>query len=143
MAQFLRSEKVNCGCLRQFLLETSERVKAHARRMADEAGRPYIYLSGGGVRIEEHARRLAERDGIRTGPICVFAKLEPCNTFSFRYRTEDACVNLAKRKCLHFYYYFKEPRARFAARQGRRARVLDALARERFPLSRAGVPLIH
>src|SRR5690606_15534098 len=36
-------------------------------------------------------------------------KLEPCNTFSFRYRTEDACVKLAKRKCLHFYYYFMEP----------------------------------
>lgn len=77
--------------------------------MADEAGRPYIYLPGGGVRMEEHARQLAERDGIRMGLICVFAKLEPCNTFSFRYRTEDACVKLAKRKCLHFYYYFMEP----------------------------------
>ena len=109
MAQFLRSEEVNCRNLRQFLLETSECVKGHAQRMADDAGRPYIYLPGGGVRMEEHARQLAERDGIRTGLICVFAKLEPCNTFSFRYRTEDACVKLAKRKCLHFYYYFMEP----------------------------------
>jgi hypothetical protein len=75
MAQFLRSEEVNCRNLRQFLLETSECVKGHAQRMADDAGRPYIYLPGGGVRMEEHARQLAERDGIRRWN----AKIRPTN----------------------------------------------------------------
>jgi hypothetical protein len=109
MAQFLQSEQVNCGNLKQFLLETSERVKGHAQRMAAAAGRPYIYLPGAGVRMEQQARELAERDGISEGLICVFAKVEPCKSFSFKYSKGDAYVNSAKRKCLHIYYYFMEP----------------------------------
>jgi len=109
MAQFLQSEQVNCGNLKQFLLETSERVKGHAQRMAAAAGRPYTYLPGAGVRMEQQARELAERDGIRDGLICIFAKVEPCKSFSFKYSRGDAYVNSATRKCLHFYYYFMEP----------------------------------
>lgn len=102
MAQFLQNERVDCGNLKRFLLETSERVKGHAQRMAEAAGRPYIYLPGAGVRMEQQARELAAREGIREGLVCVFAKLEPCKTFSFKYSKGDAYVHSAKRKCLHF-----------------------------------------
>lgn len=110
MAQFLQSEQVNCGNLKQFLLETSERVKGHAKQMAAAGGRPYIYLPGAGVRMEQQSGELAERDGICEGLICVFAKVEPCRSFSFKYSKGDAYVNSATRKCLHFYYYFMEPK---------------------------------
>lgn len=59
--------------------------------------------------MEQQAREWAERDGIREGLICIFAKVEPCKSFSFKYSKGDAYVNSATRKCLHFYYYFMEP----------------------------------
>ena len=98
MAQFLQSEQVNCGNLKQFLLETSERVKGHAQRMAAAAGRPYMYLPGAGVRMEQQARELAEYDGISEGLICIFAKVEPCKSFSFEYSRGDFSVKSATRK---------------------------------------------
>jgi hypothetical protein len=101
MAQFLRSEQVNCGNLKQFLVETGQRLKGHGERMAAQAGRPFEYWGHAGVRMERRARELAERDGISEGLVCVFSKLEPCRTFSFKYRKQDALVKPAQRKCLH------------------------------------------
>lgn len=108
MAQFLQSEQVKCQNLKHFLLDTAQRLKWHAERMAEEAGRPFEYLNGAGVRMEQRARELAERAGIEEGLVCVFSKLEPCRTFSFKYGKGDAYVQSATRKCLHLYYYFME-----------------------------------
>ena len=49
MAQFLQSEQVNCGSLKQFLLTTSERLKGHAQRMVGAGGRPFIYVASADV----------------------------------------------------------------------------------------------
>jgi signal transduction histidine kinase len=51
---------------------------------------------------------MAEADGIEEGLVCVFAQLEPCNTFSFRFQQRRPFVNSARRKCLHIYYYFMD-----------------------------------
>jgi hypothetical protein len=61
MAQFLRSEQVNCGDLKQFLVETGQRLKGYAERMAARAGRPFECLGHAGVRLaaDSNARRLA------------------------------------------------------------------------------------
>jgi hypothetical protein len=109
MAQFLMSEEVNCGNLKNFLTETGQRLKGHAQEMAAAAGRPFVYVTSADVRMERQARELAERDGITEGLVCVFSKLEPCRTFSFKYMKSDPYVSSARRKCLHLYYYFMEP----------------------------------
>lgn len=51
---------------------------------------------------------MAETDGIRAGRVWVFAQVEPCKTFSFRFQQGHPFVNCAKRKCLHVYYYFMD-----------------------------------
>ena len=108
MAQFLMSEKVRCDNLKTFLIDNAERVKAHAQEMAASAGRPYIYLASAGMKMERHARELVESDEISEGLVCIFAKLEPCKSFSFKYHKTYPFVNAAKRKCLHIYYYFMD-----------------------------------
>ena len=90
MAQFLQSARVNCGNLKHFLLDTAQRVKWHAERMAAQAGRAFEYWSSAGLRMEQRARALAERDGIAAGLVWVFSKREPCRTFSFKYGKQDA-----------------------------------------------------
>ena len=54
------------------------------RAVAAAAGRPYTYLASAGMKMERHARELAESDGIAERLVCVFAKLEPCKSFSFK-----------------------------------------------------------
>ena len=85
MAQFLSQTGIKFRNLKTFLTEHAETLKAHAQTMAEREGRPYIYLASAGVRKEQRAQEIAEADGIKEGLVCVFAQLEPCHTFSFRF----------------------------------------------------------
>ena len=105
MAQLLQAHEIDCTSVKPFLLANAERVKAHAVALARKHGRPFEYLSSK-LRKEDAARKIAERDGIVEGLVCVFSALEPCRTFSLRFTTGQPCVQSAKRKCLHLYYYF-------------------------------------
>jgi len=106
MAQFLNQEGIKFRNLKSFLTDHAAVLKAHAQAMAEKAGRPYIYLAGAGTRKEQRAREIAQADGIEDGLVCVFAQVEPCKTFSFRFQQGRPFVNSAKRKCLHIYCYF-------------------------------------
>jgi hypothetical protein len=108
MAQFLMSENVRCDNLKAFLIDNAERVKKHAVDTAAAAGRPYIYLASAGVKMELQARQMAEADAITEGLVCIFAKLEPCKSFSFKYYKNSPYVKSAARKCLHIYTYFMD-----------------------------------
>lgn len=108
MAQFLCQQQILCKDLKSFLISNAAALKDHAVAMARTAARPYIYLASSGVRKEERARAMAAEDGIEEGLVCIFAQLEPCNTFSFRYERGQAFVKPARRKCLHLYYYFMD-----------------------------------
>ena len=108
MAQFLSQADIKFRNLKTFLTEHAATLKAHAQAMAAREGRPYIYLASAGSRKEQRAREMAEADGIQEGLVCVFAQLEPCNTFSFRFQQGRPFVNSARRKCLHIYYYFMD-----------------------------------
>ena len=107
MAQFLNGLELNGGSLKPFLLESSERVKDYAVAMAQKHGRPFQYLVSH-IRKEDTARQLAERDGIEEGLVCIFSILEPCRTFSFRFKKGGFFVQSARRKCLHLYFYFMD-----------------------------------
>jgi hypothetical protein len=87
-------------------------VKAHAAKVAAEAGRPFTYLQSAttkasGQSKEDLARAIAARDGITQGLVCVFSVLENC--FSFEVRGNRASQRLEvvrrRRKCLHLYFY--------------------------------------
>jgi hypothetical protein len=106
MAAFLDSHDVQRQELKGFLLRQACALKEHARQMAQRQGRPFQYF-GERVRKEPLARQIAEQDEIREGLVCVFSTLEPCSTFSLRWR-EATYVQRARRKCLFLYYYFMD-----------------------------------
>jgi len=107
MAAFLQAQHVHRWDLKQFVIEQAERLKTHARRMADAAGRPCEYLPGASDK-DELARAMAKRDGIEQGLVCIYSVVEPCRTFSLRWQQRHY-VQFAKRKCLFLYYYFMDP----------------------------------
>ena len=107
MAQFLNGQQIDGGSLKPFLLDNAERVKAPAIALANKQKRPFEYLASP-IRKEDAARKLAERDGIDQGLVCIFSVLEPCRTFSFRFRNGNPFAQSARRKCLHLYFYFMD-----------------------------------
>lgn len=106
MAGFLDGCGVQRPGLKSFLLHQAYLLKDHARRMAERQGRPFQYF-GERVRKEPLARQIAAQDEIQQGLVCVFSTLEPCSTFSLRWR-EATYVQRTRRKCLFLYYYFMD-----------------------------------
>jgi len=84
MATFLEAKHVHRWDLKRFVIEQAERLKGHARRMAEAAGRPCEYLPGASDK-DELARAMAKRDGIEQGLVCIYSVVEPCRTFSLRW----------------------------------------------------------
>ena len=107
MAKLLNSRNIHYQTLKGFLLNNAERVKQCAVDMAKRTGRPYQYLWNK-IPMEREARRIAETDRVNQGLICIFAMLQPCRTFSFKFYRGNAIAKSAKRKCLHVYYYFMD-----------------------------------
>jgi hypothetical protein len=105
MAAFLKSREVWGETLKSFLLDQAERLKRHALDLCTREGRPYEYLSHA-TKKEDLARKIVERDEITDGLVCVLSVVEPCRTFSLVWNGRSPYVQSARRKCLHFYYYF-------------------------------------
>jgi len=85
------------------------RIKAAAYASAEQAGRPFRYLSSSQVSKEALARQIAQADGITTGLIAIFSALENCLSYSVRgdRQTKQIHLVLEPRKCLHLYHYFQ------------------------------------
>ena len=105
MAQFFNSSGIRFRQLKPFLLQNAERVKRHARMIAEQEKRPYVYLHQK-VRKEEMAKEIAQRDHVQEGLICILSVMEPCRTFSFQTEKGKPFVASARRKCLFLYFYF-------------------------------------
>ena len=105
MDQFMTSQGLLLKDFKKFVTKHSERVKGHAKTMAEKSRRPYIHLNGR-IRKEEKAREIAKKDGISQGLICVFSAVEACQSFKLAYGKDRPCLVNARRKCLCLYYYF-------------------------------------
>lgn len=85
----------------------AETLKAHARAMAVQAGRPYRHLPSH-ERMEDNARALAEHDGITDGLVCAYGTMETCRTFRVRYDERGPKLGADRRVCLVVYFYFMD-----------------------------------
>jgi hypothetical protein len=98
-----------------FEAETA-RLKAHAKALADDSDRPFVYLNAAhthatGSSKESLARRIAEDDGVTQGLVCAFSTLEPCRSFTVAGNRETKRLEVVRRprQCLHFYWYLIDP----------------------------------
>lgn len=105
---FLYSQRVLMKDFGSYVLRLSERVVEHAKQQAKELGRPYIYLPSSKDSKEELALEIVQQDGTKQGLICVFACVEPCQSFDLRKDRSTKQLKLVtkERKCLHLYFYY-------------------------------------
>ena len=87
--------------------ELAERIKAHAKALAEQAGRPYQHLPSH-ERMEQQARQLAQEQGTREGLVCVYSTMETCRTFRVRYGQPYPALGPDLRVCLVLYFYWMD-----------------------------------
>lgn len=105
---FLYSRGVLMKDFSSYVLSLSQRLVEHAKQLASDWGRPYVYLPSSKGSKEELALQIMERDSIKQGLICVFACVEPCQSFDLKKDRHSKHLELIskERKCLHLYFYY-------------------------------------
>jgi hypothetical protein len=108
MGSFLGSHRVMYKDYGRWAMSLSDRLKAHAQRMARDAGREFRYLACSSLRKEEVTRQIMQRDQIQQGLVCVLSCVEPCRTIGVQRERATKQLKLVKqqRKCLHLYFYY-------------------------------------
>ena len=104
---YLQQEHVLLKDFGTYAQGITDKIKAHAKRMAEQSGRPYLYLTSPSVSKEELAKRIMGEDRIEEGLICVLSTVELCRSFSIYKNREKKKLELvlSNRKCLYFYFY--------------------------------------
>jgi hypothetical protein len=112
MFHFLTRAGVRLLDFKDYVSQTSERVKAAALAEAEQQKRPVLYLESPKTSKEDLAKQLlAEHPLNKPGLVCAFKAVEPCMSFEY-HRSPDPKergLKLRPRKCLHVYKYLVHP----------------------------------
>ena len=89
----------------------TDQIKETTNRVAENAGRPVVYLNSPSIRKEDRAREIANQDGIESGLVCVLSAVEPCITFTVGPNRQLKKLEIRRqvRQCLHYYFYLIDP----------------------------------
>ena len=111
LAKHLSKMRVLLKDFKAYAQRFTDGVRRGIEAVAEARGRPCEYLASPAISKEDRARAIAERDGIRTGLICVLSAVEPCRSFEIRGNRRACTLELrsALRKCLHYYTYWLDP----------------------------------
>lgn len=112
---FLRRAGIPLLQFKDYVAETSEKLKVASLAQAHEDNRPIQYLPGSQADKEALARRLLDQHPVDSGLICALSVVEPCMSFEY-HRSQDPQqrgLKLRPRKCLHLYHYYLHPRFGF------------------------------
>jgi hypothetical protein len=112
---FLEHAGIRLLDYKDFVGQTTERLKQASLAAAAALGRPVQYLESAAIDKEALARQLLAQHPISEGLLCVFKSLEPCMTFEYHRSPErhERGLRLRPSKCLHLYHYFLHPRFGF------------------------------
>lgn len=110
--RFLSKQRVLLLDYKDYVTKTTEKVRSHVEEIAQETGRPVIYLPSSsthssGQSKDDIARAIAERDGIDEGLVCILKVLENCKTFKLNKNEDTGKLELIPKssKCLYYYLY--------------------------------------
>jgi hypothetical protein len=115
MLNYLYTAKVLLKDFKDYAIAVTERIRAASHEIAEQAGRPLMYLNSTAINKEETARQIAQRDGVQEGLICVLTCTEPCYSYRIGRNREKRELELhgERLKCLHHYFYFLHPQLGF------------------------------
>lgn len=91
-----------------WLEKRSEQLVEHAKQAAQNAGRPYLYLSGK-QRKEQLIHDLIRKDGLSQGLVAVLCVQEICRSVKLKYAKDRPQLAFAPRPQRVLYYYQLDP----------------------------------
>jgi hypothetical protein len=111
MEAYLNACRVLIKDFGRFAEGITQRFKAAVYRLAEQTQRPYRYLPSSQRSKEELAKEIAHDERIEQGLIAILGCVEPCLSYVVRGNrtTREIHLELAQRKCMHFYYYYQHP----------------------------------
>ena len=112
MTGYLSARGIRIFDFQEFAKPLTESVKAHAERLAAEAGLEINYIRKKDFRKEERIREVLAERGHHPGLVWVVSAWEPGNTYRpWRDHETGRCYpRLKDGKCLHYYFYFSDAR---------------------------------
>ncbi len=90
--------------------ELSTEVDEAAKRMAEEAGRPCLYLDSHRTRKEAVIENIIREDGLEEGLVAVLRVVEGAQSFRVASGKGRPVISNASRKCLCVYLYYLDRR---------------------------------
>ena len=79
---FLWALQVRLKDFKAWAMNLTKQIVDASEHLAEEAGRPVIYLHSSKDRKEAIALEIAQADGVTEGLICILKCVEPCQTFT-------------------------------------------------------------
>jgi hypothetical protein len=91
--------------------DKTNQIQKATERLAENTGRPLIYLPSSSEGKESRALEIAQADGITQGLVAVFKCVEPCHTFKVGPNAASKMLELRQlqAKCSHLYFYLLDP----------------------------------
>jgi hypothetical protein len=107
---FLTQEHVQLKDFKEYVLQVTDRIKAHVQEIISQRGCYFEYLKTTNISKEEIAQRILSENPEKEGLLCVLSCVEPCYTLTVKYN--ETIKKLEKkhefRKCLHYYFYYHD-----------------------------------
>ena len=112
---FLERTGVRLLDFKEYVSNTSERVKQAALAEARRRDRPVRYLESSKTDKEKLAKRLLAEQPVDRGLIGVLTAVEPCMSFEYHRspNRDERGLRLRPKKCLHLYKYLVHPQFGF------------------------------
>jgi hypothetical protein len=105
---FLNKQHILLKDFPAYAKRCSQEVRAHAKEIASECGRPYVHLDSPKISKENEALKIMKKDKIEEGLICVLGSVELCRAFTTRKNSRSGKLEIVTedRKCLYLYFYY-------------------------------------
>lgn len=115
MMDFLWHQRVPLKRFKDYVCETTKRLREATEASAQRAGQRVRYVASSTLSKEDLVREMAAREGRQEGLLAVLSCVEPCRSYELHRNRETKHLDLRNSplKCLHYYFYFQHPQLGF------------------------------
>ena len=115
MMDYLWHQQVPLTRFKDYVCETTKRLREATEAFAQRAGRRVRYVASSTLRKEDLVRQMAAEEGLDEGLLAVLSCVEPCRSYELHRNRETKHLDLrnSQLKCLHYYFYFQHPQLGF------------------------------
>ena len=115
MMDYLWHQQVPLTRFKDYVCETTNRLRAATVALAERAGCRVRYVPSSTLSKEDLVRDMAERQGRDEGLLAVLSCVEPCRSYEIHRNRDTKHLDLRNSllKCLHYYFYFQHPQLGF------------------------------